>query len=49
MYDLIWLWLNDLDKEFEIFCKNFDLNPHHELSFKMFKNQWEGLHGAIKI
>lgn len=40
-FNLIWLWLNDLDQEFEEFCRNFDLNPFHEVTFKMFKNQVE--------
>ena len=44
-FNLIWLWLNDLDQEFEEFCRNFDLNPFHEVTFKMFKNQVGGLYG----
>lgn len=38
--DHVWLVMNDLDKAYQGWCKENDLQEDHAQSFKMFKNQF---------
>ena len=38
--DHVWLVMNELDKAYQGWCKENDLQEDHAQSFKMFKNQF---------